>query len=288
MFQLMTPKQMYEHFKDYYYVSDINWNLDKAAAILEAWQRKYVELAYACLTMLRWDSAKSQGAVGLAGVLLVALCRRDIDRLNLSTHLTHSNLSPTEHAALRSNPNLTIKPVDKGGAVVLWRTDLYIAKARHQLSDISSYRPLDHDPTPDHQNIISQTILNLITSGDLPPTASNIMFPNPALPISISFPKSTNPTAPADPLSLPAPAPLNLSPLISTPLSPRQVQELPTYFRDTTHALHLLQDFQFPRHQHLIFTMDIQSLYTCIPHMDGLKALRFFLSRRPDQSPSTN
>lgn len=32
-----------------------------------------VQLAYACLTMLRWDCAKSQGAVGLAGVLLVAL-----------------------------------------------------------------------------------------------------------------------------------------------------------------------------------------------------------------------
>ena len=31
------------------------------------------QLAYACLTMLRWDCAKSQGAVGLAGVLLVAL-----------------------------------------------------------------------------------------------------------------------------------------------------------------------------------------------------------------------
>eukprot|EP00061_Rhincodon_typus_P004746 g23335.t1 len=34
--------------------------------------------------------------------------------------------------------------------------------------------------------------------------------------------------------------------------------------------------------------MDIQSLYTCIPHADGLKALRFFLSRRLNQSPSTN
>lgn len=32
-----------------------------------------LQLAYACLTMLRWDCAKSQGAVGLAGVLLVAL-----------------------------------------------------------------------------------------------------------------------------------------------------------------------------------------------------------------------
>lgn len=31
------------------------------------------QLAYACLTMLRWDCAKSQGAVGLAGVLLVTL-----------------------------------------------------------------------------------------------------------------------------------------------------------------------------------------------------------------------
>ncbi|XP_075684935.1 protein patched homolog 1 isoform X3 [Rhinoderma darwinii] len=117
MFQLMTPKQMYEHFKGYNDVSKINWNEEKAAAILEAWQRDYVQvvhqnvaqnssqkvllfttttlddilksfsdvsvirvasgyllmLAYACLTMLRWDCAKSQGAVGLAGVLLVAL-----------------------------------------------------------------------------------------------------------------------------------------------------------------------------------------------------------------------
>ncbi|KAJ0067609.1 hypothetical protein NL108_008928, partial [Boleophthalmus pectinirostris] len=117
MFQLMTPKQMFEHLRDYEQVSHINWNEEKAAAILEAWQRKYSEavlksvavnssqkvltfttttledilrsfsdvsvirvasgyllmLVYACLTMLRWDCAKSQGAVGLAGVLLVTL-----------------------------------------------------------------------------------------------------------------------------------------------------------------------------------------------------------------------
>ncbi|MGH0138730.1 UNVERIFIED_CONTAM: hypothetical protein FKN15_037130 [Acipenser sinensis] len=43
MFQLMTPKQMYEHLKGHNDVSHINWNEDKAAAILEAWQRRYVE-----------------------------------------------------------------------------------------------------------------------------------------------------------------------------------------------------------------------------------------------------
>ncbi|XP_005668078.1 protein patched homolog 1 isoform X2 [Sus scrofa] len=46
MFQLMTPKQMYEHFKGYEYVSHISWNEDKAAAILEAWQRTYVEVVH--------------------------------------------------------------------------------------------------------------------------------------------------------------------------------------------------------------------------------------------------
>eukprot|EP00061_Rhincodon_typus_P017383 g46059.t1 len=35
------------------------------------------------------------------------------------------------------------------------------------------------------------------------------------------------------------------------------VQELPTYVRDTTHTVHLLQNFQFPGPQHLIFTMDV-------------------------------
>ena len=33
--------------------------------------------------------------------------------------------------------------------------------------------------------------------------------------------------------------------------------------------------------------MDIQSLYTVIPHQDGLKVLKFFLDKRPTQTPST-
>lgn len=44
MFQLMTPKQMFEHFRGYKDVSHINWNEEKAAAILEAWQRRYAEV----------------------------------------------------------------------------------------------------------------------------------------------------------------------------------------------------------------------------------------------------
>uniref|UniRef100_A0A8C3QTK0 Patched 2 n=1 Tax=Cyanoderma ruficeps TaxID=181631 RepID=A0A8C3QTK0_9PASS len=45
MFLLMSPRQLYEHFKDDYEIHDISWSEAKAGAILEAWQRKFVELA---------------------------------------------------------------------------------------------------------------------------------------------------------------------------------------------------------------------------------------------------
>ncbi|XP_037683316.1 protein patched homolog 2 isoform X2 [Choloepus didactylus] len=116
-FLLMSPRQLYEHFRGDYQTHDIGWSELQAGTVLQAWQRRFVQLAqealpenasqqihafssttlddilhafsevsaarvvggyllmltYACVTMLRWDCAQSQGAVGLAGVLLVAL-----------------------------------------------------------------------------------------------------------------------------------------------------------------------------------------------------------------------
>ena len=34
--------------------------------------------------------------------------------------------------------------------------------------------------------------------------------------------------------------------------------------------------------------MDVKSLYTVIPHHNGLRALKFFLDKRPVQEPSTS
>ncbi|XP_062914076.1 uncharacterized protein LOC134351618 [Mobula hypostoma] len=217
-------------------------------------------------------------------------CRWDINRLDFTAPCSHSNLTPSERSALhsfRTNPNLTIKPADKGGAVVVCRTDLYLAEAQRQLADTSSYLPLDHDPTKEHQAMVSHTIIDFIHSGNLPSTATNLIVPTPRTSRFYLLPKIHKPACPGRPIVSACSCPTELiSAYLDTVLSPL-VQSLPTYVHDTSHALKLFNDFKFPGPHRFIFTMDVQSLYTSIPHQEGLKALRFFLDSRPNQLPST-
>ena len=59
--------------------------------------------------------------------LFVKKCRVDIQKLNFNKSLKFSNLSKEEwtaHQNLKTRDDIVIKPADKGGAVVVWRTDL--------------------------------------------------------------------------------------------------------------------------------------------------------------------
>ena len=52
------------------------------------------------------------------------------------------------------------------------------------------------------------------------------------------------------------------------------VKSLPSYIKDSQHALEIFRDFNFLGQDKLIFTMDIPSLYTVIPNRKGLLALK--------------
>ena len=66
------------------------------------------------------------------------------------------------------------------------------------------------------------------------------------------------------------------------------VKQLPTYVKDSSHALQILESFSFTGSHRYLFTMDIRSLYTVIPNNDGLQALKYHLDLRPEQQPPTN
>ena len=55
-------------------------------------------------------------------------CRHDVHKLNFHRNTKLSNLSREEWTALlnlKNRSDVVIKAADKGGAIVVWRTDLY-------------------------------------------------------------------------------------------------------------------------------------------------------------------
>ena len=71
--------------------------------------------------------------------------------------------------------DLVIKAADKGGATVVWRTDLYQQEAIRQLSDPIFYTKVNKDLTPANQKIVKDTIQELTTKQELPGTAQNLI-----------------------------------------------------------------------------------------------------------------
>ena len=65
------------------------------------------------------------------------------------------------------------------------------------------------------------------------------------------------------------------------------VNSLPSYIKDTNHALEIFRDCNFSGENKLIFIMDITSLYTVIPNNEGLQAVRFFFDQRTIKEPSS-
>jgi len=73
----------------------------------------------------------------------------DINKLNFNRSTKFSNLSSEEWSALKSlkkRNDIVIRAADKGGALVVWRTDLYQKEALQQLSDtfLSNSRQRSH------------------------------------------------------------------------------------------------------------------------------------------------
>ena len=60
------------------------------------------------------------------------------------------------------------------------------------------------------------------------------------------------------------------------------VKTLPSYIKDTKHAsVQIFDKIRFSGSHKFIFTMDvIKSVYTVIPHRDGLEAFKFFFNKR--------
>ena len=138
--------------------------------------------------------------------LYINLCEHKINQLiSTGAKRVNHNISSSEYKALRNlsnNHELVIKPADKGGAVVVWRKDLYIAEALRQLSDTTFYEHLDVDATTVYNKKIHSTINKLISEGDLPSNAKSLLISHPRTSRFYLLPEIHKPDNPGRPINI--------------------------------------------------------------------------------------
>lgn len=210
---------------------------------------------------------------------------------------THQNLNPQEQAELDTLSNLnsiSIKPADKGGRWCIVPLEAYKAEALRQLNNTDFYEKCFHSKSRFLLQRITQLLDHLHSRRFITAKEKRILLP-PAQPCQRRFyllPKTHKDHWPSP--SMPPGRPIvsdigsvsrNTAQLIEFFLAPI-AQSLPSFVRDSLHVIALLRN-SFLNDNSILFTLDIESLYTNVPITGGIRAvseafLRHHDPKRPD------
>ena len=213
------------------------------------------------------------------------------DVTNLDTKSSHDNLTANERKALqnlKNNGDIVIKPADKGSAVVVMDTQDYIAEAGRQPSNANFYIQTDTDLTKHHAKLVCQTLSKMVGNNEITEEQYNYLVPeNPKAGRFYLLPKIHKEGNPGRPIISANGHPTEkISEFVDYHLRD-SVKELPSYLQDTTHFLNRISHSSPVQPGTTLATMDVTSLYTNIPHAEGIKACKEALDLRPVKIPST-
>ncbi|CAJ0963058.1 unnamed protein product [Ranitomeya imitator] len=224
----------------------------------------------------------------------IELIQKDIDRIfeqhQTGNLPTYNNISPVEKKqalnSLRNNKSITIKPADKGGAIVVQNTMDYISEIHRQLSDGTTYKQISSDPTSTIKTRIN-AILHKYQSLKVIDSKTTTFLTNqyPVTPVIYTLPKIhkslTNP--PGRPIvastdSILAPISIYLEKIL-TPLT----RTMRSFILDTGHFLQTLGQFSPTPTESILVTFDVYKQWrisynnAISPMIPGSSALNSYL-----------
>ena len=154
----------------------------------------------------------------------------------------------------------SVKATDKGGAVVVWRADLYQKEASRPLSDTSFYDKVDKDLTLINQTIVKNTIYDLIAKQELPATAKNLTITTPRTSSIYFLPKIHRPNNPGRPIVSVCSCPTEVISSYLDKIMAPIVKTLPSYIKDSQHELEIFRYFSILG-QNSLFSPEILHIF---------------------------
>ena len=198
-----------------------------------------------------------------------------------------SNVTPQHRTAIKElsrNPEVIIKPADKGGQIILQDKSNYLREAHRQLSDTNYYIPLAESMQLATQVLVRKSISRLYDKGFINQKQRNYLFgPDDPRPRQFYLlPKiHKSPDTWTLPHIIPKGRPIvsdcgsesyRIAEFIDYHINPLSTKH-PSYIKDTYAFVNLLTDKCVPAST-LLFSIDVDSLYTNIDTSLGLQALR--------------
>ncbi|XP_069110165.1 uncharacterized protein [Argopecten irradians] len=209
--------------------------------------------------------------------------------INQPNNKIHKNLSTEETTALnnlRHRNDIVIKPADKGGAIVVMNRTDYLQKAMDLLNEKDHYLPLDNDLTSNITKDINKFLSTVQTK--LPDDIFRFnRIKHTRTPLFYILPKVHKMGIPGRPIVSAIGGPTEkLSATVDHFLKPL-AQAVPSYIQDTTDFLLKLKSLGNIPPDSLLVTADVSSLYTSIPHREGILATKEALDAAKQSKPPT-
>ena len=225
---------------------------------------------------------------------MILLNETEVSKIN-SKNPKMDNLSRAERSAihtLKNNKDITIKPADKGSAVVILNTTDYIAEATTQLNNPKFYKKMDHDPTQDHHLEVQKVLKEMLDREEIDQSCYDYLnISKPRTPRFYTLPKIHKATRPPPgrPITSANQSPTErISAFVDYFLKPT-IPHIKSYVRDTTDFLRKIKDIPALPPGTLLVTLDVTSLYTNIPNKEGIRAVAKTLAKyRPGQHHPSN
>jgi len=204
------------------------------------------------------------------------------------------NLTLKEKEALeilKNNNNIVIKSADKGSAVVVQNRIDYINEGLRQLSDTNFYKEVPIDLTQQHNTEISKLIDNLRSENEISDKCADYLCnTQPRTPQLYLLPKihKNKTPVPGRPIVSANNSPTEkISQLADNFLQPI-VQTTKSYVKDTTDFINKVEQIPNIQDGTILATIDVTSLYTNIPHDEGIRACERSLNlhRSNSEQPS--